>query len=503
MRFLIPLAGSEDLFPRAEFHFPKPLVEIGGEPMIVRVINNLRAADSDARFIFIVRRQDCAEFSLDLALRIATEDRCEIVTIDRPTAGAACSALLAIEHIDDAAPLVICNGDQVLESGTAAALSEFTAKGLDAGIITFPSVHPRWSFARVDQSGAVVEAAEKRLISRRAIAGFYYFKHGREFVRAVKASIRNSRSTHGHYYISPALNEVVLEGGKVGVYDIPHEHYQSFYSPQRIEHYERVRQNYTIASIAGASVKRPPQQVSVVIPMAGLGSRFFKAGYKQPKPFIDVGGAPMIQRVIDNLNVNSARFVLLARNEHLEAERQWARRLSDRGDVEFVGVDRVTEGAACTVLLARERCDPEHPLLIANCDQIVDFDCNDFVSECEGRGLDGSILVFRDDVGDPKWSFARTGVTGLVTEVQEKKPISNLATVGLYYFRKARYFIDAAIDMIARNERVNNEFYVCPTYNYAIAAGYRFGVYEVPATAMHGIGTPEDLERYIKLRYAA
>ncbi len=503
MRFLVPLAGGEDLFPRSEFHFPKQLVEIDGDPMIVRVINNLLAADPGASFIFIVHKQDCAEFSLDQALNIATENRSQIIMIDRLTAGAACSALLAIEHIDDAEPLVVCNGDQVLESGIAEALIEFTAQDLDAGVVTFPSVHPRWSFVRVDHSGAVVEAAEKRVISRRAIAGFYYFKHGREFVRAVQASIRNNRTTHGHYYIAPTLNEVILEGGKVGFYDIPHEHYQSFYSPQRVEHYERVRQNLTIAAIAGTSVGTQVQQVSVVIPMAGLGSRFAKAGYTRPKPFIDVGGAPMIERVMENLKVEAARFVLLARAEHLEAELQLTRRLKDRGDVAFVSVDRVTEGAACTVLLARERLDPEQPLLIANCDQIVDFDCDDFVSDCERRRLDGSILVFREDDGDPKWSFARTGPTGLVAEVQEKKPISNLATVGLYYFRKARYFTDAAIHMIARNERVNNEFYVCPVYNYAIAAGHRIGVYEIPADAMHGIGTPEDLQRYIKLRHTA
>jgi NDP-sugar pyrophosphorylase family protein len=205
----------------------------------------------------------------------------------------------------------------------------------------------------------------------------------------------------------------------------------------------------------------------------------------------------MIERVLDNLAIPGARYILMGRREHFEAEPELAAQLEARPDVVLCPVDLETEGTACTVLLARGLIDGDEPLLIANCDQIVDFDCRSYIDDAVRRGLDGSILVFRDRDRDPKWSFARPGEDGLVREVREKVAISDLATVGIYHFRTGRIFIDAAVDMIARNDRTNGEFYTCPVYNYAIAAGARIGVFEIPAGAMHGLGTPEDLERYL------
>jgi dTDP-glucose pyrophosphorylase len=150
------------------------------------------------------------------------------------------------------------------------------------------------------------------------------------------------------------------------------------------------------------------------------------------------------------------------------------------------------------VLTARAHIDPDAPLLIANCDQIVDFDCAAYIGDAVERNLDGSILCFKDRDRNPKWSFARVNGEGLVDEVKEKVAISDLATIGLYYFRRAGDFIDAATDMIARNDRSNNEFYVCPVYNYMIRRGARIGVYNVEPEDMHGIGTPSDLDAYLR-----
>ena len=139
------------------------------------------------------------------------------------------------------------------------------------------------------------------------------------------------------------------------------------------------------------------------------------------------------------------------------------------------------------------------PLLVANCDQFVDFSCADYVADCWARGLDGSILCFKDTKLDPKWSFAKTDKTGIVTQVAEKVAISDLATVGLYLFRRGSDFVAGAIDMLARNERVNNEFYTCPVYNHVIRNGGRIGVHEVRFEDMHGLGIPDDLIAYLEL----
>jgi NDP-sugar pyrophosphorylase family protein len=497
VKYLVPMAAEDDLFPRSEYHFPKLLIEIDGVPMVERFIRSITAADPSAEFVFVLRGEHCRTYGLDLVVKEASDGRCVIFKVEKSTAGAVCTALLAVDVIDNDEPLVICNGDQIIEEGIGQSLACFAEQKVDAGVVIFPSIHPRWSYARLDERGCLTEAAEKRVISRTAIAGFYYFASGRSFVEAAKAAIVSGRSVNGVYYVSLVLNELVLKGLTIGAYEIATESYQSLYSPQRLENYERQVQKQRLDR--GQAVKH---DVTVVIPMAGLGSRFSSAGYVKPKPFIDVAGKPMIERVMDNLQIPGAKFVLIARKEHLEQEPEIVALLKKRGDVVFVPIDAVTEGAACTVLTAARYWDSEGPLLIANCDQIVDFSCDEFISDARKRGLSGSILTFVDNTRDPKWSFAKLNDKGYVEEVKEKVAISDLATVGLYYFSSAKIYTDSAIEMIVLNERVNNEFYVCPVYNYAIRNKALIGVYNIASDAMHGIGTPDDLQSFLKLRYS-
>lgn len=487
MNVLIPIAADDTFFPAEEFRFPKPLIEVAGTPMIERVVDNVRAIGG--RLIFVVRDQDIRQHSLDSALRLIGGPEVVIVPLRYPTQGAACSCLMAIDWIDNDAPLVVCNGDQVIDGDLRGIVAAMRRDAVDAGVVTFPSVHPRWSYVRVDAAGQVLEAAEKRVISRHAVAGFYYFARGRDFVRAALAMIRQGASVGGAYYIAPTLNQLILEGLRIGAYGIAAERYHSFYSPQKMREHEH------LGLPAPAAAARP---LTVLIPMAGAGSRFVAAGYDKPKPFIDVAGKTMIERVLDNLALPDARFVLMARREHLEAEAETVARLTRDYPVTFLTVDGLTEGAACTVLQAGEAIPDDAPLMIANCDQLVDFDVAAFVADCLDRDLAGSILCFRDAARDPKWSFARPGPDGLVAEVREKVPVSDLATVGIYLFRRGRDFVAWAVDMIARNDRTNNEFYVCPIYNYGIARRAPIGVYEIPADAMQGLGTPEDLQAHLR-----
>ncbi len=238
-------------------------------------------------------------------------------------------------------------------------------------------------------------------------------------------------------------------------------------------------------------------KINIVIPMAGLGSRFANVGYEKPKPFIDVDGKPMIVRVLDNLSYPDANYILIARKEHLEKEKELVIQIEKEYNAKFIGIDKLTEGTVCTVLYARKYINNELPLLIANSDQIVDISIPDFINDCFDRDLDGSILTFKDIELNPKWSFAKLN-DDLVIEVKEKEAISEFATVGIYLFNKGAQFVDSAIDMIIENDRVNNEFYTCPVYNYLIKDGARIGIYDIEFSNMHGIGTPEDLEVYLK-----
>jgi UDP-N-acetylglucosamine diphosphorylase / glucose-1-phosphate thymidylyltransferase / UDP-N-acetylgalactosamine diphosphorylase / glucosamine-1-phosphate N-acetyltransferase / galactosamine-1-phosphate N-acetyltransferase len=239
--------------------------------------------------------------------------------------------------------------------------------------------------------------------------------------------------------------------------------------------------------------------INIVIPMAGQGSRFVEAGYQKPKPFIDVNGKPMIVRVLENLSYPDARYILIARKEHMKKEAKLVKQIEKQFNAIFIPIDKLTEGTVCTVLYARKYINNNQPLLIANSDQIVDIDISSFVDDCKDRKLDGSILTFIDEFKDPKWSFAKIDENNFVTEVKEKEVISKYATVGIYLYSQGKDFLNASIDMIIENERVNNEFYTCPTYNHTIKEGKRIGIYNIDFIQMHGIGTPNDLNRYLKI----
>lgn len=237
--------------------------------------------------------------------------------------------------------------------------------------------------------------------------------------------------------------------------------------------------------------------INVVIPMAGLGSRFAKAGFIKPKPFIDVNGKPMIAQVLDNLKIPNARYILLAQREHIKAESTLVGEIEHSFGATFVPIDGLTEGTACTVLFARNLINNDDPLIIANSDQIVDFMISDFVRDCSDRKLDGSILTFLDKERNPKWSFADIDGNSEVLRVKEKDPISEYATVGIYLFSRGSDFVEGAIDMILKQDRVNGEYYTCPVYNYLIEKNKRVGIYQVERQAMHGLGTPEDLASFL------
>ncbi|MDC0985831.1 glycosyltransferase family 2 protein [Alphaproteobacteria bacterium] len=238
--------------------------------------------------------------------------------------------------------------------------------------------------------------------------------------------------------------------------------------------------------------------MNVVIPMAGQGSRFVEAGYKEPKPFIEIFGKTLIELVLENLYMDNARYILLVRAEHMETQAKVIQRIQDSHDVTFLTIDKLTEGAASTILHAHRLIDNNAPLLLANSDQYVEMNIADYIGDCVNKELDGSILTFIDDELNPKWSFAKINDHGIIEEVKEKKAISQYATVGIYYFSKGSSFVKSAIDMIIANDRVNGEFYTCPVYNYGIAVGEKFGIYNIEAKKMHGLGTPEDLNKFIE-----
>jgi HAD superfamily hydrolase (TIGR01509 family) len=252
-------------------------------------------------------------------------------------------------------------------------------------------------------------------------------------------------------------------------------------------------QKYINSTNMKTTPKWKDEKMNVLIPMAGAGSRFESAGYTFPKPLIDVAGNPMIQVVVNNLNID-ANYIYIVQKSHRQKYNLDTLLNIITPGCKIVEVDGITEGAACTALLAKEYINNDAPLFFANSDQFVEWDSNEFLYKMQETNSDGGIVTF--NAIHPKWSFAKINEFGLVTEVAEKNPISNIATVGYYYWKCGSDFVKYAEQMIHKNIRVNGEFYVCPVFNEAIQEGSQIRTFN--AEGMWGLGTPEDLRYYLE-----
>jgi HAD superfamily hydrolase (TIGR01509 family) len=262
------------------------------------------------------------------------------------------------------------------------------------------------------------------------------------------------------------------------------------------DHMDQQKINEAIKILSQETLRNIPwksEKMNVLIPMAGAGTRFVNAGYTFPKPLIEVNGKPMIQVVVENLNIE-ANYTFIVQKKHYEKySLQYLLNLI-APNCNIVQVDGITEGAACTTLLAKEFIDNDAPLVMANSDQFVEWNSNECLYAFNADGIDGGIVSFK--ATHPKWSYARLGEDGFVSEVAEKKPISDNATVGIYFWRRGSDYVKYAEQMIEKNIRTNNEFYVCPVFNEAIQDGKKIRIKEIEK--MWGIGTPEDLNYFLE-----
>ena len=257
--------------------------------------------------------------------------------------------------------------------------------------------------------------------------------------------------------------------------------------------YERVK-SVINSSFKPQNIITPWQggKMNVLIPMAGAGSRFQKIGYTFPKALIDINGKPMIQVVTENLNIDAHHIYIVQKSHYEKYNLKQLLSLISPG-CSIVQVDGITEGAACTTLLAKKLIDNDEPLVISNSDQVLEWDSNQFMYSMIADEVEGGILTFK--ATHPKWSFVKLGEDGFVSKVAEKNPISDIATAGVYYWKKGADYVRYAEQMIAKDVRTNNEFYVCPVYNEACQDNKKIKVFHIEK--MWGLGTPEDLTRYL------
>lgn len=239
LNVLLPMAGNSPLAEELGYPYPSSLVEIGGLPLIQRVIQNLNALDDKITLIAVLRAEDCRRFHLDSTIKLLAGNSAHFVTVQKETAGALCSILLAIEFIYNDDPLIVANTDQVFDNGVLRSfMQQVESLEPDAACPTFDSVHPRWSFLRIND-GRVVEALEKNPMSRQAVAGLYYFKSGKAFADAAMRAVLNGRDTDGRFFVSAVLNEYILDEKSVVSIPIECSSFHSFFTAQRVVEYEQ------------------------------------------------------------------------------------------------------------------------------------------------------------------------------------------------------------------------------------------------------------------------
>ena len=239
LKIILPLAGSSDLFQKAGFPYPKPLIEINGKPMIEWVIESTKSLAIPSQIIFIIKEADSNVYHLDNTLKLL-DPNCEIVKLKNETKGGLCSVLMAIDLINEDDSVLILNSDQIIDEKLSLFHDFWKQKKSDVGIVTFKSVHPRWSYA-LTEGDAIIQTAEKNPISNQAIAGYYYFNSAKLFFDCAFQTIINDVQKDGMFYISPVINEFILRNKKVHYYPIANEQYHSFYSPKLVTEFESKR----------------------------------------------------------------------------------------------------------------------------------------------------------------------------------------------------------------------------------------------------------------------
>ena len=240
MNVVIPMVGDSlddsKIFQNGGLKYGKNFIEINHKPLFQRIFESLESLEAD-NFIFIVNKEDVMKFHINKSLKLLNP-HAKCVVAEGQTQGAACSVLLASEFIDNDDELIINNGDQITEINLQGVTNIFREKNFDGGIITFKSVHPRWSYVRTDENNHVMETSEKDPISNHATTGFYYFKYGKYFVEGAKNMIRKNAAVNEKYYVCPAYNEMVLKQKIIGFHEIENEKYFPLTNLKEIQTYE-------------------------------------------------------------------------------------------------------------------------------------------------------------------------------------------------------------------------------------------------------------------------
>ncbi|WP_394796754.1 NTP transferase domain-containing protein [Armatimonas sp.] len=511
MQVVIPLSGQGSRFQRAGYSQLKPLIEVEGMPMIEHVV---RMFPGETDFLFICGT-DALETIPELRptlQRLAPEGK--IVGIAPHKRGPVWAALQASEWIKDDQPIVL-NYTDFSVGWDFADFKATMERENPAGCVTaYRGFHPHslgpnlYAYLRHDEASmAMLEIQEKHCFTDNrleefASSGTYYFRSGALLKATFQEAVERNLSTNGEFYASVPFNLLVEKNEPVRIYEL--EHFLQWGTPEDLEEYlawSRYFSHY--AEKDGWAPELAVMPGTNLIPMAGAGMRFAQEGYKVAKPLVPVDGTPMIARALRSLPA-ARNWIAACRTEHLASSCLAEYMSQDGRHLTLLPVEELTEGQACTCLLARGQIDPEAPLLIAPCDAAFVYDAlhYDMLTQSES-GPDCLIWTFRNhphanrhpkQYGWVELDAKNNAQTVLCKQAPEGDIRQAHGVIGAFWFKKAKYFFKAADALIAQNLRVNGEFYVDSSINLLLEQGRTAQVFPVEHYLCFGV--PDDVRIY-------
>lgn len=508
MKIVIPMSGTGDRFLRKGYKDPKPLIEVEGMPIIEHVVNMF---SKDDEYVFICNREHLKETDmLETLQRIKPKGT--IVEIDKHKYGPVYAVKQAFDQIIDDEQVIVNYCDFSVWWDYNRFKKAMKEKDCDGCITAYKDFHPHtlgntlYGYIRWDADNYLLEIREKEAFTDNrmkeyASSGTYYFKKGRYVKKYFSQLLDKNIHKNGEYYVSLVYNLMYVDGLRTYIYEL--DHFLQWGTPEELREY--LHWSGTFRSKINKQVTYDriiEKDLTLMIPLAGEGSRFRKDGIAAPKPLINVSGNPMIIQAVRDLPT-AAHNVFLCRKEHLIDHHLDTLLRGNFPDSRIIAVDKLTQGQACTCLLAEKQIDQKKPLLIGACDNGLIWNYVKYTDLVSDPRIDAIIWTFRENVTVERnphmYGWVETDRHGKALRVSCKKPLSDdpvrdHAIVGTFYFRKAGYFFENAQDMVNKDRRINGEFYVDECMNELIEKGLHVSVFEVDRYLCWG--TPNDHKTY-------
>ncbi|SCW85532.1 NDP-sugar pyrophosphorylase, includes eIF-2Bgamma, eIF-2Bepsilon, and LPS biosynthesis proteins [Paenibacillus tianmuensis] len=505
MQIIIPMSGIGKRFIDAGYKDPKPLIKVDGMPIIEHVINMFPGEEN---FTFICNKEHLETTEMrNILKRIAPKG--SIIEIPPHKKGPVFAVDYISDRINDDDEVIVNYCDFSCYWNYQDFLEHTRKRNADGAIPAYKGYHPHmlgttnYAFMR-DKEQWMLEIKEKEpftdnRMNEYASSGTYYFKKGSYVKKYFKELMDKDINLNGEFYVSLVYNFLRNDNLNVSIYEI--QHMLQWGTPQDLREYESWS-SYFKQAIEVKKEWAPEQNSTILIPLAGAGSRFVKGNYKDPKPLIPVSGKAMIIQATEGLPA-AENHVFVCLKEHLGKYPLAEELKREYSDAKIVSIDQITEGQACTCELGLQDIDLEAPLLIGACDNGMVWDADKYAALINDTEVDAIVFSFRHHVSsqtNPQmYGWIKKDENDFAEKVSVKVPISDdpfndHAIVGTFYFKKAKYFLAAVKNLYEKNIRVNGEFYVDSCLNEVIANGQKVKVFELEHYVCWG--TPNDLRTF-------